>query len=310
MEQDKLQNTNNRCVIKKTDYDKAKQAYSEFFNNKKKEDEMIEKLLDEQIKKNIKIKVEKLIECKLNPSCFYLTIIIDKNLIKYKNSIPKIIKKNLVDNHGWKQDINVILSSTKKNNIVDGGMELIIHVIENFQSLLLKKEIIKKLEYFKYNSPTKLQFEYLPQAIVGLDLICQTPPESDQTMFYFIAILQQCIDEGENGTAIIICPNAEIGEQITHKFNTFSKNINGVNLQFLAVNPDNVTTFDKNDTKYVVLTDCELIKNKKIQQLLESLPTNRQTMMFSHNSNIPIELCKKFTNDPLEINYFINNIIL
>ena len=75
-----------------------------------------------------------------------------------------------------------------------------------------------------------VQHECIPQAILGMDVICQAKSGMGKTAVFVLAVLQQLEPvPGEVG-ALILCHTRELAYQICHEFERFSAYLPNVNV--------------------------------------------------------------------------------
>eukprot|EP00976_Prorocentrum_cordatum_P054291 1094954-Prorocentrum_minimum.AAC.4 len=90
-----------------------------------------------------------------------------------------------------------------------------------FRDFLLKSEISRSIADCGFEHPSEVQHECIPQAILGMDIICQAKSGMGKTAVFVIAVLQQLEPTDEVG-ALILCHTRELAYQICHEFERFS----------------------------------------------------------------------------------------
>jgi len=60
-----------------------------------------------------------------------------------------------------------------------------------FRDFLLKSEISRAIADCGFEHPSEVQHECIPQAILGMDIICQAKSGMGKTAVFVIAVLQQ-----------------------------------------------------------------------------------------------------------------------
>ena len=168
-----------------------------------------------------------------------------------------------------------------------------------------------------------------------MDVICQAKSGMGKTAVFVLAVLQQLEPvPGEIG-ALILCHTRELAYQIMHEFERFSvylPNVNvsvvfgGVNIkqqkEELEAKPPSVVVATPGRLKalakdgslslkqcgHFILDECDkmleqLDMRSDVQEIFKMTPHDKQVMMFSATlSKEILPVCKKFMNDPLEIN--------
>ncbi len=179
-----------------------------------------------------------------------------------------------------------------------------------------------------------VQHECIPQAILGMDVICQAKSGMGKTAVFVLAVLQQLEPvPGEIG-ALILCHTRELAYQICHEFDRFAAylpNVNvsvifgGVNIkqqkEQLKEKPPSVIVATPGRCKalakegdislkqcgHFILDECDkmleqLDMRADVQEIFKMTPHDKQVMMFSATLSKEIRpVCKKFMNDPMEI---------
>ena len=110
-----------------------------------------------------------------------------------------------------------------------GGTYSGIHA-SGFRDFLLKPELLRAVVDCGFEHPSEVQHECIPQAILGMDVICQAKSGMGKTAVFVLAVLQQLEPvPGEVG-ALILCHTRELAYQIKHEFERFSAYLPAVNV--------------------------------------------------------------------------------
>ncbi|KAI7740248.1 hypothetical protein M8C21_021677 [Ambrosia artemisiifolia] len=175
-----------------------------------------------------------------------------------------------------------------------------------FRDFLLKPELL-------------LQHECIPQAILGMDVICQAKSGMGKTAVFVLSTLQQI---------------EPVSGQICHEFERFSTYLTdikvavfygGVNIKIhkdllknecphiVVGTPGRVLALarDKDlglkNVRHFILDECDkmlesLDMRRDVQEIFKMTPHDKQVMMFSATLSKEIRpVCKKFMQDPMEI---------
>jgi ATP-dependent RNA helicase UAP56/SUB2 len=203
-----------------------------------------------------------------------------------------------------------------------------------FRDFLLKPELLRAIVDCGFEHPSEVQHECIPQAILGMDVICQAKSGMGKTAVFVLAVLQQLEPvPGEVG-ALILCHTRELAYQICHEFDRFAAYLPGVNVMviFGGVNikqqreqlkekPPSVIVATPGRCKalakdgdislkqcgHFILDECDkmleqLDMRADVQEIFKMTPHDKQVMMFSATLSKEIRpVCKKFMNDPMEI---------
>mmetsp|Transcript_245 Transcript_245/g.1009 ORF Transcript_245/g.1009 Transcript_245/m.1009 type:complete len:445 (-) Transcript_245:478-1812(-) len=203
-----------------------------------------------------------------------------------------------------------------------------------FRDFLLKPELLRAIVDCGFEHPSEVQHECIPQAILGMDVICQAKSGMGKTAVFVLAVLQQLEPvPGEVG-ALILCHTRELAYQIKHEFERFSAYLPAVNVAviFGGVNikqqkaelkekPPSIIVATPGRCKalakdgdislkqcgHFILDECDkmleqLDMRADVQEIFKMTPHDKQVMMFSATLSKEIRpVCKKFMNDPMEI---------
>ncbi|KAH8410219.1 hypothetical protein KR009_009161 [Drosophila setifemur] len=204
-----------------------------------------------------------------------------------------------------------------------------------FRDFLLKPEILRAIVDCGFEHPSEVQHECIPQAVLGMDILCQAKSGMGKTAVFVLATLQQ-LEPSDNNTChvLVMCHTRELAFQISKEYERFSKYMPTVKVAVffggLAIQKDEETL--KSGTPHIVVGTpgriLALIRNKKlnlkhlkhfvldecdkmleqldmrrdVQEIFRSTPHGKQVMMFSATLSKDIRpVCKKFMQDPMEV---------
>ena len=203
-----------------------------------------------------------------------------------------------------------------------------------FRDFLLKSELLLAVTDCGFEHPSEVQQECIPQAVLGMDIICQAKSGMGKTAVFVLALLQQLVPEEGQVDSLVLCHTRELAFQICQEFIRFSKYLPEVKVKvFIGGFPikQHIALLEEDVPNIVVGTPgriLQLIKMKKLpvgklkrfvldecDHLLESLdmrrdvqtifratPHEKQVMMFSATLSKEIRpVCRKFTQNPEEI---------
>lgn len=176
----------------------------------------------------------------------------------------------------------------------------------------------------------------IPQAILGVDVICQAKSGLGKTAVFVLSTLQQLnIVPGET-SIVVMCHTRELAYQIKNEYNRFSKYLPDVKTAvFFGGVPmsQDVEILNNKDThphiivatpgrlhalvrekklrlanvKYFVLDECDRMLDqvdmrRDVQEIFRTTPSNKQVMMFSATLSAETrEICRRFMRSPMEI---------
>ncbi|KAL0910030.1 hypothetical protein M5K25_020957 [Dendrobium thyrsiflorum] len=190
-----------------------------------------------------------------------------------------------------------------------------------FRDFLLKPELL-------------LQHECIPQAILGMDVICQAKSGMGKTAVFVLSTLQQIEPIPGQVAALVLCHTRELAYQICHEFERFSTYLpdikvavfyGGVHIvkhkdilknecpHIVVGTPGRILALarDKDlslkNVRHFILDECDkmlesLDMRRDVQEIFKMTPHDKQVMMFSATLSKEIRpVCKKFMQDPMEI---------
>ncbi|KAI6189218.1 RNA helicase [Aphelenchoides besseyi] len=203
-----------------------------------------------------------------------------------------------------------------------------------FRDLMLRPELLRSVIDCGFEHPSEVQHECIPQAILGMDIICQAKSGMGKTAVFVLATLQQLSPVDGETSVLVMCHTRELAFQISKEYERFSKYLPSVKVAVffggLPIKKDEETikntkphivvgtpgrllalsqskALDLQNIKYFVLDECDKMigdedMRRDVQQIFKQTPTEKQVMMFS--ATLPKELrvvCKKFMQQPLEV---------
>eukprot|EP00899_Mesostigma_viride_P021176 jgi/Mesvir1/2905/Mv13976-RA.1 len=203
-----------------------------------------------------------------------------------------------------------------------------------FRDLLLKSELLRAIVDCGFEHPSEVQHECIPQAILGMDVLCQAKSGMGKTAVFVLAVLQQLEPVAGQVSTVVLCHTRELAYQICNEFERFSTYLPEVKVKvffggiMLATHKELL----KNDTPHIVvgtpgrvlqlarekdldlthvrhfvLDECDkmlesLDMRKDVQDIFKLTPHDKQVMMFSATLSKDIRpVCRKFMQDPMEI---------
>ncbi|KAK4054383.1 Suppressor of the cold-sensitive snRNP biogenesis mutant brr1-1 [Microbotryomycetes sp. JL201] len=119
-----------------------------------------------------------------------------------------------------------------------------------FRDFLLKPELLRAISDLGFEHPSEVQQECIPQAILGMDVLCQAKSGMGKTAVFVTTTLQQIEPVDGEVSVIVLCHTRELAYQIKNEYARFSKYM-----------PDVRTGVFYGGTNYKV--DQDLLKNKE-----------------------------------------------
>jgi ATP-dependent RNA helicase UAP56/SUB2 len=207
-----------------------------------------------------------------------------------------------------------------------------------FKDFLLKPELLRAVVDCGFEHPSEVQQECIPQANLGMDVICQAKAGMGKTAVFVLATLHQLEPVDGEVSVLVLCHTRELAYQIKKEYDRFSTHLPNVKSEFIFGGvplAQHVTLFKENcphivvatpgrikalvnqgvvkldKLKHFVLDECdrlleELDMRRDLQEIFKHTPHQKQVMMFSATFSDPIRaVAKKFCQDPLEV--YIDN---
>merc|ERR1711931_170313 len=203
-----------------------------------------------------------------------------------------------------------------------------------FRDFLLKPELLRAIVDCGFEHPSEVQHECIPQAILGMDVICQAKSGMGKTAVFVLATLQQLESVDGQVSVLVLCHTRELAFQISKEYDRFAKYMSNIKTSVffggVAIKKDQDTlkkncphivvgtpgrilalTRDRSlklaNIKHFVLDECDkmleaLDMRRDVQDIFRLTPHEKQVMMFSATLSKEIRpVCKKFMQDPMEV---------
>ncbi|EGR34336.1 hypothetical protein IMG5_015740 [Ichthyophthirius multifiliis] len=205
----------------------------------------------------------------------------------------------------------------------------------SFNDFNLKEDLLRSVKEAGFERPSEVQYNCIPNAIHGTDILCQAKAGTGKTAVFVLSILNQLSDDTPPYSCLVLCHTRELAFQIKNEFKRLGKYTNfktraifgGVDEQddiailkqkkpqILVATPGRClslmnmrnSVIEIKNVKYFVVDECdrvmESIKMRSdVQEIFMKLPLQKQVMMFSGTiANDSKKICRKFMKDQLEI---------
>jgi superfamily II DNA/RNA helicase len=208
-----------------------------------------------------------------------------------------------------------------------------------FEELNLAPELLSAVLELGYTVPTPIQREAIPLVLAGRDLMAQAQTGTGKTAAFTLPLLHQIKPHANASTsparhpvrALVLAPTRELAIQVHESVVAYAKNLplrstvvyGGVNMkeqeadlragvEILVATPGrlldhagNKTTL-LNQVQFLVLDEADRMLDMgflpDLKRILDLLPKNRQTLLFSATFNDEItRLAGSFLKDPLKV---------
>ncbi|XP_056645041.1 ATP-dependent RNA helicase WM6 [Diorhabda carinulata] len=203
-----------------------------------------------------------------------------------------------------------------------------------FRDFLLRPEILRAIVDCGFEHPSEVQHECIPQAVIGMDILCQAKSGMGKTAVFVLATLQQ-LEPTENAVYVLVmCHTRELAFQISKEYERFSKYMSNIKVavffgglpiqkdeEILKNNCPHIVVgtpgrilalvrskkLNLKHLKHFILDECDkmlelLDMRRDVQEIYRNTPHGKQVMMFSATLSKEIRpVCKKFMQDPMEV---------
>lgn len=179
-----------------------------------------------------------------------------------------------------------------------------------------------------------MQHEAIPQALVGMDVLCQAKSGMGKTAVFVLTTLNVVEPQDDAVQVVVLSHTRELAYQIGKEYERFSKYLPEVKTvvvyggvkrtqhaaalketkpSILVGTPGRVIDLiehkelDLSKVKYFVVDECDKMlesmdMRRQVQKVFLETPVQKQVMMYSATLSTDVRgVCRKFMNDPLEI---------
>jgi ATP-dependent RNA helicase DeaD len=198
-----------------------------------------------------------------------------------------------------------------------------------FEDVTLSKDIQKAISDMGFEEMTPIQGKAIPPIIEGKDVIGQAQTGTGKTIAFAIPILESVKPRSRRTQAIVLCPTRELAIQVseeTKRVAKYKKDVTilpvyggqpidrqlrvlqtGVHIVIgtpgRTIDHINRGTLKLDNVKVVVLDEADEMLNmgfmEDVEKILEKVPADRQTLLFSATMPAPIlKITKRYMRDP------------
>lgn len=179
-----------------------------------------------------------------------------------------------------------------------------------------------------------MQHECIPQAILGMDVLCQAKSGMGKTAVFTLAVLQQVEPIDGEVSCVVLGHTRELAYQIAHEIERFSKYLPNIRTavmyggvpvrthkDLLSTNPPHIIVgtpgrikdlvnqklLNANKVKFFVLDECDKVlealdMRRDVQAIFKETPHEKQVMMFTATLSKEMRMVsKKFMQNPMEV---------
>ncbi len=205
-----------------------------------------------------------------------------------------------------------------------------------FKDLGLSEPIVEALDAIGFKHPTPIQAEVIPRALRGADIVGLAQTGSGKTAAFSLPIIEHLFRSKDGARGLILCPTREIALQTRAFIDAFGKQLAagqgqdrqiktacliggvrmGPQIDDLRRKPDVVVAtpgrlwdhFERRNVRFdhidrLVMDEADHMLDlgflPQITRILDALPSERQTFMFSATMPTTIEnLARRFMSKP------------
>ena len=221
------------------------------------------------------------------------------------------------------------MENTENNEVQEVKEEATANLFENLD---LSKELKKALNDMEFVEMTAIQSQSIPAMIAGNDIVAQAPTGTGKTCSFGIPVVENTDTSERNVTSLILAPTRELALQIANeliRLTKYKKSIiiavvyGGQNIdrqilalkrkpQIIVATPGRLMDHMRRKTirldhlKTLVLDEADEMLDmgfrEDIDEILQSVPEERQTVLFSATMSREIlDITKKYLKAPVKI---------
>lgn len=181
---------------------------------------------------------------------------------------------------------------------------------KKFQDFNLNEDIIKSVKVLGYETPSPVQAEVIPLALLGSDVIVKAQTGSGKTAAFAIPILENLELEKNAVQCLVLTPTRELAVQVQQNFSILGlyKRIKAIAIygkQPVSVQKTQLSqrvhvvvgtpgrtldhiergTLNLDNIRYLVIDEADEMLNmgflEEVENIIKRIPNQRQTLMFS-----------------------------
>lgn len=199
----------------------------------------------------------------------------------------------------------------------------------NFEELCLDPRILRAVTEMGFEQVSPIQAQAIPIAVKGMDIIGQAQTGTGKTAAFGIPLLQRIDSHNKKLQAVVLCPTRELAIQCANEMRKFAKFMHGIKIlpiyggqdiskqirslkggtQVIIGTPGRVIdhinrhTLKMQNVDIIVLDEADEMLNmgfrEDIETILENLPEEHQTLLFSATMPKPIiEIASNYLKNP------------
>jgi ATP-independent RNA helicase DbpA len=208
-----------------------------------------------------------------------------------------------------------------------------------FTTLPISVDLLKNINALGFEEMTEIQAAALPLLLKGHDLIAQAQTGSGKTIAFGLSLIQQLNIDTKSPQSLVLCPTRELANQVTTVLRQLARTTPNVKILTLGgggpIRPQEKAlshgvhvvvgtpgriakllrkgSLDLQKLQTLVLDEgdrmLEMGFQNELDAVIESSPTNRQTLLFSATFPESIQrMAENFLNQPIKIELHQNEV--
>lgn len=203
-----------------------------------------------------------------------------------------------------------------------------------FRDFMLKPELLRAVVAAGFENPSAVQHSAIPQALLGMDVLCQAQSGMGKTAVFVLTTLNLLDTAAEGVQVLVLCHTRELAFQIFKEYDRFSKYMEGVHTAVLyggvsraeqakkvVAQPPNIVVgtpgrvmdlieggeLSVAGVKHFIVDECDKMLDsvdmrQQVQKIFLRTPHEKHVMMYSATLAPEVRtIAKKFMHKPLEI---------
>ena len=201
---------------------------------------------------------------------------------------------------------------------------------KTFATLNLSDDIMQAVEEMGFTTPSPIQAEAIPHILAGRDVIGQAQTGTGKTAAFGIPALELVDPSDRHVQVLVLCPTRELALQVTDEVRKLSKFKRGIKVEaiyggdsierqiralksgvhIVIGTPGRVmdhmerNTLKLDNVRMMILDEADEMLDmgfrEDIESILEDMPEERQTILFSATMSKPImAITQRFQTDPV-----------
>ena len=201
-----------------------------------------------------------------------------------------------------------------------------------FDELNIDERILRAIEDMGFEETSPIQTQAIPAVCEGIDVVGQAQTGTGKTAAYTIPMLMKIDPQIKKPQAIVLCPTRELAVQVAEEIRKLAKYMSDIKVlpvyggqeivrqikslktgvQIIVGTPGRVMDHMRRKTvkfdniNMVILDEADEMLDmgfrEDIDEILQSVPEERQTVLFSATMSREIlDITKKYLKDPVKI---------